>query len=590
MTAAPWADHSCNREYRLESPKGVFMKNRMFESTMLTLLLFSLAVSTDGYAGNSITQALIPQPVNLQATGRDFLLTAQTAIVLCDNGQSSENSPASSFNKFLKQTYDLHLRTYTADQAKNRPATKILVGNASRNSLLRKALKANRFKTSSRISDQGYQLWVTDDQIFLHANTQTGLFYGFQTLKQLLFESGKGPAVKGVTITDYPRYRLRGFQFDAARSPHSIALMKRIVRICSAFKLNFVMFREGDDEFNAVRYKTNKLGSLNPRAIPIDQMAEFIQYAAKYHVKVIPEIESLGHSGAKAFLYPELVYGGRKTRYDGIGYHLRKRRLILENPQTYRLLRSIYSEWVPIITSPYIHLGCDEAGRGTGQHLAKLTGILNELAKKSGKTVRPIVWADAAATADDLKTQVIRCLWAYGETGGKHIDQNNDFLRATGQNVIALLKPGCREQVIMAGGSDSYHTPLAKCKYENALANIHSWCQFGKDRPNFIGILAVQWSGNQQDLWLPDNLTVAEYGWTPDKPHFDYAGLMARIKVALSKIKDYTNPKISEVDRPAWDGIWLDKNNNWLQDIMGLAIPIEDEQLPAAKSLWRSEK
>ena len=106
---------------------------------------------------------------------------------------------------------------------------------------------------------------------------------------------------------------------------------------------------------------------------------------------------------------------------------------------------------------------------------------------------------------------MIRCLWAYGESGGREIDANNKFLNRGKQGVKELAEPGCKEEVLMAGGSDSYHTPLAKAKYENALPNIYSWCQFGKDKPNFIGIFAVQWSGNQHDLWLPDDLTVAEY-------------------------------------------------------------------------------
>ncbi|MHC4755560.1 MAG: family 20 glycosylhydrolase, partial [Planctomycetota bacterium] len=386
------------------------------------------------------------------------------------------------------------------------------------------------------------------------------------------------PAVEAVTITDYPRYRLRGFQFDAGRCPQSIAMMKRMIRICSSFKLNFVMFREGDDELNAVRYKSNKLGSLNPRAISTEKMAELIQYAQRYHIKIIPEIESLGHSAAKGFHYPQLLHpGGRRQKYEGIGIHLRKRRLVLENPQTYQLLKSIYSEWIPMLTSPYIHLGCDEAGRGTGEHLAKLTAMLNELGRENYRTIRPIVWADAAPTPEALKGQVIRCLWAYGETGGREIDVNNKFLNHNRQGVKELSKPSCKEEVLMAGGSDSYHTPLAKAGYENALPNIYSWCQFGKDKLNFIGIFAVQWSGNQHDLWLPDDLTVAEYGWTPDKPTFNFGQCMKRIKESLSKLKDYTNPRPEEVDQSCWDGIWLTEDNKWGEDIMGRAIPISEK-------------
>jgi len=549
------------------------VRNRSVITAIAVLYICGTPGFCDTCEGDKVVSAVIPQPRQVALSGDDLLLSDRTTIQYPPKGHGDDFA-VDSFVAFVKETYNVQLKRAGIDRVKGSAGT-ILVGDASRDAFLKDALRSNGFETSSKIGEEGYQLWVKAERIILHANTSTGRFYGLQTLKQLIYESEKGLAVKAVTITDYPRYRLRGFQFDAGRCPQSIAMMKRIIRICSTFKLNFVMFREGDDELNAINYETNKLGSLNPRGISTDEMAEFIQYAGKRHIKVVPEIESLGHSGAKAYHYPGLVRpGGRTTRYKGIGVRIRKRRLVLDKDATYDLLGSIYSEWIAMLSGPYIHLGCDEAGRGTGEHLARLTGILNELGRKHGKSIRPIVWADAAATPDQLKGQVIRCLWAYGETGGREIDEDNKFLNRTGQNVKALVKAGCREEVIMAGGSDSYHTPLAKAKYESALPNIYSWCRFGRDRANFIGIFAVQWSGNQHDLWLPDDLTVAEYGWTPDKPEFDYDRCMGRIEAALSKIKDYTNPDSCQVDRSCWDGIWLNDDNNWEEDIMGLAIPI----------------
>ncbi|MHC4638979.1 MAG: hypothetical protein ACYTBV_16000 [Planctomycetota bacterium] len=109
------------------------------------------------------------------------------------------------------------------------------------------------------------------------------------------------------------------------------------------------------------------------------------------------------------------------------------------------------------------------------------------------------------------------------------------------------------------------------------MPNIYSCCQLGSDKPNFIGIFAVQWSGNQHDLWLPDDLTVAEYGWTPDKPAFNFEQCMRRIKESLLKLKDYTNPRPDEVDLPCWDDIWLTQDSKWGEDIMGRAIPISEK-------------
>jgi len=525
-----------------------------------------------GGDSEAIVSAIIPQPRHLVLTGKDFLLTPHTAIVHSSKASDHEMFAVSRFGEFLQEAFGLSVESLGSDQAQRRVKSGILLGRAGRDRFLQRALEAKGLAPDPQIGAEGYQLWVLDDTIIVHADTEAGLFYGLQTLKQLVYAGPKTTCVTGVRITDYPRYRLRGFQFDAGRAPHSIPAMKRIVRICGVFKLNFVLYREGDDELNAVRYKTNKLGSLNPEVLTIDEMAEFVQYASQYHVQVIPEIESLGHPGAKGFLYPHLVQpGGVMTKYPGIGYHNRKRKLLLV-PETYDLLRSIYSEWVPIMSGRYMHLGCDEAGGGTPGHLAKLCGILDELSKQHGKDIRPIVWADAALTPETLKHRVIRCLWYYGKNGPANPE--NRFLR-DGQHIQILMAPGCKEEVIMAAGSDSFHTALSKLDYERAFLNLHSWCQFGKDRPNFVGILAVQWGGNQQDRWLPDNLVAAEYGWTPDKPAYDYAQCRTRVKRALAKLKDYTHPGKEEIDRSAWDGIWLDERGQWQEDIMGRAIPLD---------------
>jgi hypothetical protein len=205
--------------------------------------------------------------------------------------------------------------------------------------------------------------------------------------------------------------------------------------------------------------------------------------------------------------------------------------------------------------------------------LAKLYGFLSDLGAKSKKAVRPIVWADAAQTPPELKDRFVRCLWDYGD--GKGVTLDNPHL--VKQGLPELLAPGCTEEAIMAGGSGSFHTPLSKTSYDKAFANLHTWSQLGKAHPNFIGLLSVQWSGNQQDLWLPDYVVAAGYGWCPDKPAYNFGRLMGLVKAALADIKDYTNPRPDEVNRSAWDGIWLDEKGWWKQDIMGKALPMEPD-------------
>ena len=521
-----------------------------------------------------VIDALIPQPRETTPTGADFVLKDGTVIACSTRADESERFAFETFNEFLKDHGRPPLQIVDLPADADPPAGSIAIGLAPRDGFAARAILPAGAAPDTRIGDEGYQLLVSSDRVALSANTPAGAFYAVQTLKQLTrFEGGRA-VIRGVRITDWPRYRLRGFQFDAGRSPHTIAAMKRIVRICSHFKLNFVVFREGDDELCAVRYKTNRLGSQNPTAVSIDDMAEFVKYASRYHVQVVPEIESLGHSSAKGFDYPDLIDDfGPKTTYPGIGIHHRKRRLILTKPEAYDLLESIYSQWVPILNTRYMHLGCDEAGGGSPEHLARLYAILKQLGDKNAKTIQPIVWADAAETPPELKGRYIRCLWDYGDGAGVSLD-NPHLVK---QGVRELVAPGCTEEAIMAGGSGSFHTPLSKTSYDKAFANLYTWSQLGNDHRNFVGLFAVQWSGNQQDLWMPDDVVCAEYGWSPDQPAYDFDRLMARVKAALAELKDYTNPRPDEVNRSAWDGIWLDENGGWKQDIMGKALPMEPQ-------------
>ena len=364
-----------------------------------------------------------------------------------------------------------------------------------------------------------------------------------------------------------PRYALRGFMIDSGRAPNSLAQMKRIVRVCSALGLNFVVFREGDDEMCAIRYRTNRLGSQDPYALTMNEVEEFVEYADSYGIAVVPEIESLGHSTAKGRYYPELVSGGFEHPYEGIGVHVRKSHLAPGDPRSYELLESIYDEWFPIIKSPLVHLGLDEVRlpkEEQARHLEGLLEVVDRVAARHGRKITPIVWADAPKTPEKWRDRVIRCLWAYGDDKMRVGFQNEHLIR---QGLRELSAEGCRERVFMAAGSGSGHTPYSKTGCEQAFANLAEWAMWGKDRPNFEGVLAVQWSGNMLDEWLPDFACAADVAWTPPDSIPDFSTQMARVRERLSHIRDAADPSADEVDAHAWDGIWL-KDGEWFEDII----------------------
>ncbi len=142
-------------------------------------------------------------------------------------------------------------------------------------------------------ADEEYLLRVGRDGAFIKSRTPRALLWGAMTLRQLAApHDTAGFSLQGAEIHDRPRYGLRGFMIDSGRAPNSIQKIKRIIRICSTFKLNSLLFREGDDEMNAVRYKSNRLGSLNPFALTVEELSELSDYTLKHGIDVSPIVWS----------------------------------------------------------------------------------------------------------------------------------------------------------------------------------------------------------------------------------------------------------------------------------------------------------
>jgi len=406
--------------------------------------------------------------------------------------------------------------------------------------------------------EEGYVLEVGPEAAVLQGADPAGLFYAAMTFRQLLTRSDGGATAACIRIADYPHYRRRGFQFDSGRAPNSPAKMKRILRICAAFKLNFVVFREGDDELNAVRYRTNKLGAENPRALTMEEVADLVEYAGHLGVTVIPEIESLGHSQARCLAYPDLVEGGIETSYEGIGIHVRKANLLPCDPRSYELLRSIYEEWLSVLPSPLLHLGLDEvrlSAEVQAAHFSVLLKVIDELSAAIGREIIPLVWSDAPPTPPPDQRRVVRVPWCYGCPGHGEIGLENEHLLHQGFDVLS--QAACPQQVFMAGGSTALHVPYEKPSWEGAVRNLAEWSRWGKDRDNFIGLYAGQWGGNMTDLWLEEFLTAADFGWQPPAAAPQSDEQRRRVGYHLARIPDASDPPEDQIDRPVWDGIYL---------------------------------
>ncbi|RZM27551.1 MAG: beta-N-acetylhexosaminidase [Pedobacter sp.] len=349
-------------------------------------------ISSNPVADGGVTMpvpeiAIIPEPVSIIKNTGTFTLP-QNVIVQADKNPET---------KLVVDYLQMHISIptgsfvsiYTTPAA---PATIKLVTNDRENALLGK---------------EGYQLTVTPKLITIRANKAAGLFYGVQTLLQLLpkeIETKElAPHVKWtvpcVDITDYPRLGWRGLMFDVARHFFTKEEVKQFVDNMVRYKYNLLHLHLADDEGWRLEIKglpkltqvgawnVKRTGSFGTFIPPTpdeprnyggfytqEDIKEIIQYAKDRFVDILPEIDVPGHSLAAIASYPELsctpgaenykVRSGEQIMDWSKGAPPRAlidNTLCPANEKVYIFLDSVITQVAALFPFGYIHMGGDEA-------------------------------------------------------------------------------------------------------------------------------------------------------------------------------------------------------------------------------------
>ncbi|MCW3089682.1 MAG: beta-N-acetylhexosaminidase [Ferruginibacter sp.] len=258
------------------------------------------------------------------------------------------------------------------------------------------------------IGKEGYQLLVTPTIITIKANEPAGLFYGVQTLIQLLpvsIESDVTVAGKWqvpcVDITDYPRFGWRGLMFDVSRHFFTKKEVKDFIDQMARYKFNLLHWHLTDDEGWRIEIKSlpnlttkgskrvDKTGYFGAFTPPLpdeplnyggfytqEDIKEVVQYAKERFVNILPEVDVPGHSLAAIVAYPELsctagadkyrVRSGEKImdwRGNGTFTALVDNSLCPANEKVYTFLDKVFTEIAAIFPFEYIHVGGDECAK-----------------------------------------------------------------------------------------------------------------------------------------------------------------------------------------------------------------------------------
>lgn len=212
-------------------------------------------------------------------------------------------------------------------------------------------------------SAEGYMLRVADHRISIRAKTQAGLFYGQQTLNQLLEDArDQGLAIPACLITDYPAIAVRAVHLDLKHHLDAGFYYYHIIDVLASIKVNTVII-EFEDK---LRYRKAPAVAA-PQSISIEEFAAFSRYAHDRYIEISPLVQGLGHA---SFILKHPQYRGLRDdpksdwAFDPM------------NPKTYELQFALYEDAMAATPfGKYLHVGGDEVGALGHSALSKTSGL-----------------------------------------------------------------------------------------------------------------------------------------------------------------------------------------------------------------------
>jgi len=330
--------------------------------------------------------AILPKPVHIMANDGFFEISKDTKIIV-----DSETGHLGDFlSKLLSPSMGFELD--------------ILDGRPVRNSI---QLSVN--PALEDLEEEGYRLTVDKKGVLIEAPAEAGIFYGMQTLRQLLpaeiFSKAAQAdirwAVPSVEIKDMPRFKWRGMHLDVCRHFMPVEFVKKYIDLIAIQKMNRLHLHLTDDqgwridikaypklaEISAWRDET-LVGHYSDEPRKFDgkthggfythnEISEIVAYAEKRYVTIVPEIEMPGHSQAALAAYPEISCTGGPFKVSTI-WGIRNEVFCAGNETTFEFLENVLEEVLELFPGEYIHVGGDECPKDRWKNCTKCQARIRE--------------------------------------------------------------------------------------------------------------------------------------------------------------------------------------------------------------------
>jgi hexosaminidase len=353
-------------------------------------LLMSAVILAAAQLAHAGVGDVIPRPVEVKELAGSFTLTPQTIVCVDSDAKDAADT--------AQQLADLLDKPLGA-------TLEIKSGAVPGNSILLTTKDAD-----ASLGDEGYSLVVKPGSVVITAKTSAGLFYGMQSLRQLLppqIESRERVTdvawtVPCVQMKDSPRFGWRGLMLDVSRHFEDKTEVERLLDLMALHKLNVFHWHLVDDQGwrieikkypklteigawrDGIGFKLDPKRSTHYRAdgkyggfYTQDDIREVVAYAAKLHITIVPEIEMPGHSQAALAAYPQ--FGCTKTAMD-VGMKAGVMDAIYDpsDAATYAFLDDVLTEVAALFPGEFIHIGGDEVPKGPWKKSERCQAFMKE--------------------------------------------------------------------------------------------------------------------------------------------------------------------------------------------------------------------
>ena len=525
------------------------MKKLLF--VLLCLFAFSL---------NAQEISIIPKPAEMHAVEGEFSFNGKVVICYPEYSDNEIESVLDNFVDELKETTGVKLKKSTPKKGKLQNLEVTKYGKKGDAHIV--------VYIDADMDDEEYKLSVSPERIDITAAKPAGLFYAFQTLKQLMprnvmagvcDKSIKEWSVPCVLIVDKPRFSWRGFMLDEGRHFYGKEEIKKIIDVMAAYKMNRFHWHLTEDQGWRIEIKKypkltevgawrdSKVcawGDVKPDGIRYggyythEEIKEVVEYAKERFVEIIPEVDIPGHSQAAVASYPEFLACDPENNHEvWLSQGVSSDVINVANPQAVQFAKDVIDELIELFPFGYIHLGGDECPtykwerNAACQELLKEIGsqnyrdlqihfykqLLDHVAQKPAEKQRKLVfWNEVLhGNTESLGKDITIMAWIGADRAAKD---------AAMRGMTTILSPQI-PYYINRRQSKLETEPKSQGHGDETVERVYNYKPMnGIDeelQPKYLGVQANFWTewviepSVVQYLMLPRLAAVAEAGWTP---------------------------------------------------------------------------